>query len=109
VFEFRAENKQKGPTQAEAYLWEILRNKKLGVKFRQQHIIDIYIVDFVCLSKKLVIEIDGEFHKNRKEYDLLRTQVLNSKGFRVIRFTNQEVLSYTENVIQQICDALSKI
>jgi very-short-patch-repair endonuclease len=107
VFEFRAENKQKKPTQAETLLWELLRNKKLGVKFRRQHIIDIYIVDFVCLSKKLIIEVDGAYHNNRKEYDLIRTLVLNTKGFRLIRFTNQEVLHTTDKVINQIVEALS--
>jgi very-short-patch-repair endonuclease len=87
----------------------MLRNKKFGVKFRRQHIIDIYIVDFVALSKKLVVEVDGDSHKNKEEYDLLRTQVLNSKGFRVIRFTNQEVLHCTENVIEQISHILSQL
>lgn len=109
VYKFKTENKLKSPTVAESYLWELLRNKKLGVKFRRQQIIDIYIVDFVCLSKKLVVEVDGEIHKNRKEYDLLRTLVLNLKGYSVIRFSNDEVLMDSETVIEKICLALNEL
>lgn len=108
VYEFRCENKEKGETEAESYMWQLLRNKQLGVKFRRQHIVDVYIVDFVCLSKKLVIEIDGYVHNNRKEYDFLRTQVLMIKGYTVIRFTNDEVLYNIDSVIERICNTLHK-
>lgn len=87
----------------------MLRNKNLGVKFRRQHIIDVYIVDFVCLSKKLVIEVDGSIHHKKKEYDFIRTQKLNLKGYQVIRFENEEVLNYPETVIEKINKALHSL
>jgi len=96
-----AKRMRKEPTDAEAALWELLRDKKLGDKFRRQHLIDDFIVDFVCLSKNLVIEVDGGYHNDptQKEYDQQRTLYLNEKGFRVIRFTNEEVLGNTEAVL----------
>ena len=99
-----AKRMRKEPTDAEAALWELLRDKKLGDKFRRQHLIDDFIVDFVCLSKNLVIEVDGGYHNDltQKEYDEQRTLFLNEKGFRVIRFTNEEVLGNTEAVLKEI-------
>ena len=99
-----AKRMRKEPTEAEAALWELLRDKKLGDKFRRQHLIDDFIVDFVCLSKNLVIEVDGGYHNDltQKEYDEQRTLFLNEKGFRVIRFTNEEVLGNTEAVLKEI-------
>ena len=99
---------RKEPTDAEAALWELLRDKKLGDKFRRQHLIDDFIVDFVCLSKNLVIEVDGGYHNDptQKEYDQQRTLYLNEKGFKVIRFTNEEVLGNTEAVLTKIKDIL---
>ena len=99
-----AKRMRKEPTEAEAALWELLRDKKLGDKFRKQHLIDDFIVDFVCLSKNLVIEVDGGYHNDltQKEYDEQRTLFLNEKGFRVIRFTNEEVLGNTEAVLKEI-------
>ena len=103
-----AKRMRKEPTDAEAVLWELLRDKKLGDKFRRQHLIDDFIVDFVCLSKNLVIEVDGGYHNDltQKEYDQQRTLYLNEKGFRVIRFTNEEVLGNTEAVLTKIKDIL---
>ena len=99
-----AKRMRKEPTDAEAALWELLRDKKLGDKFRRQHLIDDFIVDFVCLSKNLVIEVDGGYHNDptQKEYDQQRTLYLNEKGFKVIRFTNEEVLGNTEAVLTKI-------
>ena len=99
-----AKRMRKEPTEAEAALWELLRDKKLGDKFRRQHLIDDFIVDFVCLSKNLIIEVDGGYHNDltQKEYDEQRTLFLNEKGFRVIRFTNEEVLGNTEAVLKEI-------
>ena len=99
-----AKRMRKEPTDAEAALWELLRDKKLGDKFRRQHLIDDFIVDFVCLSKNLVIEVDGGYHNDptQKEYDEQRTLYLNEKGFKVIRFTNEEVLGNTEAVLTKI-------
>ena len=103
-----AKRMRKEPTDAEAALWELLRDKKLGDKFRRQHLIDDFIVDFVCLSKNLVIEVDGGYHSDptQKEYDQQRTLYLNEKGFKVIRFTNEEVLGNTEAVLTKIKDIL---
>ena len=83
---------KENPTEAEKVIWEYLRNKKTGYKIRRQHVIDNFIVDFVCLTKKVVIEIDGGIHLQQKELDELRTNTLNEKGYRVIRFTNEEVM-----------------
>ncbi|MDA3817052.1 MAG: valine--tRNA ligase [Prolixibacteraceae bacterium] len=95
-------------TEAESALWEMLRAKKLGEKFRRQHIINDIIVDFVCLPKKLVIEVDGGYHNNPEIQDLdtLKTEILNQLGYNVIRFTNDEVLANTDSVLETIRKAL---
>lgn len=98
---FKEELKQK-PTKAEIVLWQYLKTKKTGHKIRKQHIIDDYIVDFVCLEKHLVIEVDGRIHEFQKKEDKIRTSVLNLKGFSVIRFTNEEVLMYPQTVAGKI-------
>jgi PncC family amidohydrolase len=93
------------PTEAENVLWTIVRGKKMpGFKFRRQHIISNYIADFVCLSEKLVIEVDGLYHQlpENKISDEERTKDLNKLGFEVIRFSNDEVLDDTDNVINTI-------
>ena len=95
-------------TLAEKLLWQELRNKKLDHKFRRQHIIDVFIVDFVCLTKKLVIEIDGKIHLNQKDYDQTRTESLNEEGYRVIRFTNEQVENEMEFVLGAIKEELEK-
>ena len=99
-----AKENRKNPTEAENVLWNQLRNKKLGDKFRQQHLIDDFIVDFVCLSKNLVIEVDGGYHndENQKILDEERTFILNKKGFDVIRFLNEEVLGNIDEVLNKI-------
>jgi len=93
-------------TGAEKLLWDYLRSKKTGYRIRRQHVIDNFITDFVCLSKKVVIELDGKIHLRQKEYDDLRTNTLNEKGYKVIRFTNEEVLSNPEKVAIQIKETL---
>lgn len=90
---------------AEEYLWEQLKGEKLyGFKFRRQHIIDLYIADFVCLEKNLVIEIDGNIHQlpENKISDQERTRVLNDLGFSVVRFSNEAVLYNIVNVLGSI-------
>jgi isobutyryl-CoA mutase len=95
---------RKHPTMAEQVLWEKLRNKKEGYKFRRQHVIGQFIADFVCLKKGLVIEVDGNYHQlpEIKTGDAERTQSLNKLGFDVLRFTNDEILNNLETVVQQI-------
>ncbi|MGN6397651.1 MAG: methylmalonyl-CoA mutase family protein [Mucilaginibacter sp.] len=99
------ENRQ-NPTEAENILWQLLRNSQTGYKIRRQHAIDGYIVDFVCLSKGLVIEIDGGYHILTNEEDKVRTSVLNREGFEVIRFTNEEVTTNAQKVIHRIKEKL---
>ena len=100
------------PTEAENALWQMLRGKKLeGYKFRRQHIIGSYIADFICLRAKLIIEVDGLIHQlpENKANDEERTKWLAAKGFEVIRFTNEEVLGDTENVLDKILKELAII
>ena len=97
------------PTCVESILWYYLRNKKTGYKIRRQHVIDKYVVDFACLSKKLVIEIDGGIHLRQKEKDELRTLDLNNIGYKVIRFSNDEVFDNAELVAQKIKKELDEI
>jgi len=89
-------------TEAESTLWGYLKSNQLGVKFRRQHIIEYFIPDFVALSCKLIIEIDGEIHNFQKKYDSEREHFLNEKGYRIIRFQNNEVLNDIEFVIKKI-------
>lgn len=96
----RAKILRKDMTEAEKLLWQnVLKNKKFhGFRFLRQRPIDMYIVDFYCPELCLVIEIDGEIHKNRKEYDEKRTSILRSYDLQVIRFSNNEVLLDTHFV-----------
>jgi very-short-patch-repair endonuclease len=90
-------------TPAEAYLWEALRNKQLGgLRFRCQHPVGRFILDFYCPACKLVIEVDGGIHETQLDYDEARTQHLQQYGYRVLRFTNDEVMSDRDRVLQII-------
>jgi leucyl-tRNA synthetase len=102
-FDLAKENR-KGHTEAENLLWQELRNNKLGVKFRRQHPIDAYIVDFICLQQRLIVEVDGGYHETdeQKELDKERTRILNEIGFNVIRFTNEGVINDIESTVQTI-------
>ena len=95
-------------TAAEDRLWQELRADKLGVHFRRQHVIGMYIADFVSLKNLLVIEVDGDYHSTPEQQllDMERTMFLQRKGFRVIRFTNQEILTDIESVMSKIIKAL---
>lgn len=97
------------PTFAERILWEYLKCRNIGYKIRRQHVIDKYIVDFVCLSHRLVIEIDGSIHLQQKEQDTLRTISLNEKGFKLIRFTNEEVYENASLVTLKIKEVLDRL
>lgn len=107
--EFVHKNKQFA-TEAESLLWEHIRAKRLGAKFNRQHIIGDYIVDFVCLEKKLVIEVDGGYHSEYEqiEKDEFRTERLNMMGFSVIRFFNEEVIRDIWRVINIIKNRLNE-
>ena len=80
------------PTAAEARLWAVLKNGNLdGFKFRRQHAIETYIVDFFCAEANLVIEVDGSVHEGNEEQDAYRQGILETSGFRVLRFKNEQV------------------
>ncbi len=102
---------KKQTTEAESILWSQLKTKQLDVKFRRQHSIDVFIVDFVCLSKKLIVEVDGRYHDDpsQKEADALRTQILNDLGYKVIRFSNEEVIGAIDAVIKKITSELESL
>lgn len=90
-------------TPAEVHLWSYLRARRLnGFKFKRQFRIGPYIADFVCLSKKLVLELDGSHHLEQEEYDLERTQYMEHFGFRVLRFWNHDVLNNLPAVLERI-------
>ncbi len=92
---------RKTATETEALLWQELRGKKIdGFKFRRQHPIDTFIADFYCHEKKIVVEIDGEYHfqNDQPQYDAWRTEILENLGITVIRFSNYEVENEIENV-----------
>ena len=94
-------------TEAEKRLWSVLQNRQLdGWKFRRQVAIDSYIVDFCCVAGRVIVEIDGEQHAERKRYDDARTRELEGCGFRVIRFWNYEVLQGLEGVGEEIARVL---
>ncbi len=100
---------RKNSTDAEKLLWRHLRNRRLnGLKFRRQFPVDQYIVDFVCLELMLIIEVDGGQHAEQAEYDLRRTEILQSKGYRVVRCWNNEVLQNLIGVLEALTPALSQ-
>jgi len=97
-----AEVLRKDMTIAEKKLWERLNKSQLGVRFKAQHPIDIFIADFYCHKFKLVVEIDGGIHETQKEYDEGRTAELEKWGLTIIRFTNEEVMNNIEKVMEII-------
>jgi very-short-patch-repair endonuclease len=106
----KAKEMRNCPTEAEKMLWNVLSNKGIdNNKFRRQHIIGEYIVDFVCLEKRLVIEVDGSIHNQPEqiEHDKNRTEWLESKGFRIVRYSNQQILNDILNSAESIRKELS--
>ena len=98
-------------TEAERLLWHYLKEKKIGYKFRRQHIVGEYITDFINLKHKLIIETDGKYHQEAEQVikDAQRTQYLEQKGYTVIRFTNEEVFNHIEDVIKKIKETIMAI
>jgi very-short-patch-repair endonuclease len=108
LFHFARQNR-KVMTEAENILWSCLRNRRLGgFKFRRQHPIADFIVDFFCLERQLVVEVDGAYHNEKEQtlYDEGRTYELRELNIRVIRFSNTAVVEHTEVVLNQIKKAL---
>ncbi len=99
---------RKNATEAENILWQNLRDRQLGEKFRRQHPIQSYIVDFVCLAQQLIIEVDGDYHDIAEQdaYDKDRTKVLEGLGFAVRRFSNKEIMQNTNAVLTKIKEKL---
>lgn len=95
-------------TPAERKLWAVIRNDQLGVNFRRQHAIGSYIPDFVCIAKKLILELDGGQHLEQAEYDEERTKYLELQGYKVIRFWNNDVMKDINGVIRVIQSALEE-
>lgn len=107
----QARELRKNQTEAEALLWSKLRDKQfMGLKFLRQHPIfyiydnkrNYFIVDFYCHKNRLAIEVDGKIHLSQKEYDQLRTEFLEFKRLKILRFKNEEVLSNIEKVLDMI-------
>ena len=99
---------RKGATDAEKALWRGLRSHRLeGLQFRRQHPIGPYVVDFVCIEKKLVIELDGGQHVDQEEADARRSRYLEQRGYRVLRFWDDEVLTQGQSVLAVIWESLA--
>jgi very-short-patch-repair endonuclease len=97
------------PTPAEEALWQRLRNRQVGGwKFRRQHTMDRFVVDFYCPEARLIIEVDGAVHEYTQDEDALRTEFLESMGMRVSRFSNDDVLGKMEAVLARIGEILSQ-
>jgi len=105
-----AKSLRKKSTDAEHRLWFRLRAHRLkGFKFKRQVPIGPYIADFICIQKKLIIELDGGQHLTNKIYDTTRTDFLNSSGYQVLRFWNDDVLLKTGDVLESIVRCLEAL
>jgi very-short-patch-repair endonuclease len=101
---------RKDPTHAERVLWQRLRRRQLaGFKFRRQHSVGPYICDFACLEASIIVELDGSQHAEQSDYDMRRDTFLRSRGFRVLRFWNNDVLVRTEVILETIYEAMHRI
>lgn len=108
----KAKKLRKESTPAEKHLWKILRNRKtLAFKFRRQHPVYHFIADFYCNEAKLIVEADGQIHElpENKKYDMEREEAITMLGITVLRFTNEEILTDEDMVLQKIETYLSKI
>ena len=103
VIRDRARDLRRDQTPAEKKLWARLRSSQLdGLKFRRQHPIGRFVVDFYCASRRLVIEVDGDSHAEQVEYDAARSEWLGGHGYRVVRFSNREVEHELDAVLEAI-------
>ena len=96
-------------TPAERALWQCLRNRGIGDKFRRIHIISGFVVDFYCPAARLAIELDGPVHERQPDHDAARTEALMAEGLRVLRFTNDEVLGNIGQVVATIAAAVGEV
>jgi|SRR5579875_1227690 very-short-patch-repair endonuclease len=103
----RAREMRSHPTSAEGLIWSRLRRRNVaGAKFRRQYPLLGFIADFCCVEHKLVIELDGDSHGDREAYDAWRTEKLAARGFRVLRFSNEEVRQNLDGVLEVIWGAV---
>jgi len=106
----RARELRNASTDAESCLWYFLRRQQMaGCKFRRQYPLAGYIVDFVCLPVHLIVELDGGQHLDALKYDAVRTSVLEGRGYRVLRFWNDDVLLRTDDVVAEIFRVLELV
>ena len=109
---FKARLLREKMTKAEIELWFYLKNKKLkGFKFRRQHPLHLFIVDFYCHELGLIIEVDGAYHEEQEqvEEDMKRTELIKFQGLKVLRFTNKEVLTDVDIVVKKITEVINDI
>lgn len=105
----RAKDLRNNSTNAERRLWQKLKRRQIaGVKFRRQQPINPYVVDFVCLERRVIVEVDGGQHSEQLHHDDQRSQWLEARGYRVLRFWNNDVLANTEVVAQAVFGAVEK-
>jgi very-short-patch-repair endonuclease len=103
MFNFTPADLRRNPTVGEQILWKYLRARQmLGLKFRRQHPLGPFIADFVCLSKRIIVEMDGPIHDSRTLYDQRRDQWLRSQGFTVWRIKNEELEQNTEKTLMEL-------
>jgi len=105
LFERRKELRRNSTSQEEI-LWNELRNSKLGFRFRRQHSVGGYILDFYCFSKRLIIEVDGGSHNSNKEYDAVRDKFFTDLGYKILRFKNKDVENNLSKVLSKIKENL---
>jgi very-short-patch-repair endonuclease len=99
----RARDMRSEPTSSEQKLWQCLRDRQLaGLKFKRQAPVGNYIADFYCAGSKVVVEVDGDSHADREEYDLKRTYWLNTRQLQVVRVTNDDVHTNLDGVLEEI-------
>ena len=102
---------RKDQTKAEKIIWELLRNRKfMDLKFRRQHVIEGFVLDFYCHELRLGLEIDGSVHLKKKEYDALRQNIIESEGITIIRIANNEITKDKKSILVKLkksCQSLS--
>jgi very-short-patch-repair endonuclease len=98
---------RKEQTKAEKIVWELIRSRKfMNLKFRRQHVIEGFVLDYYCHEQKLGIEIDGGIHLKRKDYDRLRQEVIESEDINIIRITNKEIAKNKRSILDKIKKAI---
>ena len=109
VIKTTARDHRQEMTEAEQQIWTIVRGRRLaGLKFRRQHAIGRFIVDFICIEHKLIVEVDGKIHESSYDEDKERQNYLQNLGYKVIRFSNDEVTSNILSIKERIINAIGK-